>query len=55
MNKVAGFVGFECSLVNKADQLHTGWFLNSDLSTDYYAIIGLSATVSDDMELSSSA
>ncbi len=55
MNKVAGFVGFECSLVNKANQLHTGWFLNSDLSTDYYAIIGLSATVSDDIQLSSSS
>lgn len=55
MNKVAPFIGFECSLVNKANQLHTGWFLNSDLSTDYYAIIGLSATVSDDVQLSSSS
>lgn len=53
LNKVLEFVGLECSLNNKADCIQDGWFMNKNLSTDYYAIIGLSATVNDDSQLTS--
>lgn len=47
--------GFECSMLNKANEIQDGWFLNDNLSTDFYAIISLSCTVDDDRQLSSSS
>lgn len=55
LNKVLATPSFECSLKNKANQIQDGWFLNSNLSTDYYAIISLSCTVDDDRLLSSAS
>lgn len=55
INKVLATPSFECSMNNKANQIQYGWFLNTDLSTDYYAIISLSCTVDDDRLLSSSS
>ena len=54
LNKVLATPGFECSMLNKAYQIQDGWFLNDNLSTDFYAIISLSCTVDDDRQLSSS-
>ena len=55
LNKVLATPGFECSMLNKAYQIQDGWFLNDNLSTDFYAIISLSCTVDDDRQLSSSS
>ena len=55
LNKVLATPGFECSMLNKAYQVQDGWFLNDNLSTDFYAIISLSCTVDDDRQLSSSS
>ena len=53
LNQVLEYVGIEVSILNKANTIQDGWFLNDALSTDYYAFIGLSATVDDDRQLSS--
>ena len=55
LNKVLATPGFECSMKNKANNIQDGWFLNSGLSTDYYAFISLSCNVDDDRRLSSSS
>lgn len=55
LNKVLVTPGFECSMLNKANEIQDGWFLNDNLSTDFYAIISLSCTVDDDRQLSSSS
>lgn len=55
LNKVCVTPGFECQLNNKANQIQDGWLLNSDLSTDFYALISLSCNVDDDKQLSSSS
>lgn len=47
LNQVQQYIGFECSFINKAGNVQTGWYLNEDLKTDYYAIIGLYTTVDD--------
>lgn len=47
LNKVQEYIGFECSLKIKNGQIQDGWFLNDNLSTDYYSVIGLSAEVND--------
>ena len=54
MNKVLDHVGIECSLINKSGYQHVGWFMNDNLSTDYYMLIGISADVESDWQLSSS-
>lgn len=53
LNKVQEYVSFECSIKNKGGYISDGWFLNDSLSTDYYSIIGLSATVSNINDLTS--
>lgn len=53
LNDVAQYVGFECSILNRAGKIQDGWFMNQSLSTDYYAIISLSATTDDESKLSS--
>lgn len=55
LNEVLKNPGMECSLVNKAGYVSEGWFLNDSLSTDYYAIIGLSTSVNDPTELTASS
>lgn len=55
LNKVLDNVGMECSLVNKAGYVSNGWFMNSQLSTDYYIFIGLSATCNRIEQLTSSS
>ena len=53
LNQIQQFVGFECSLKNRGGYIQDGWYLNDDLKTDYYAIIGLYTTVEDSNLLSS--
>ena len=54
LNQVLDFVGLECSIMNKAGYVQDGWLFNNNLSTDFYAIIGLSATCFNDNQLTSS-
>ena len=55
LNDVLATPGFECTMKNKADQIQDGWFLNENLSTDFYALVSLSCTVNDTKQLSSSS
>lgn len=47
LNDVQQYIAFECSIKNRGGYISDGWFQNDSLSTDYYSIIGLSATVSN--------
>ena len=53
LNQVLGCPSFEIQFVDKANNIHDGWFANMDLSTDYYAYIGVSATTNDEAQLTS--
>lgn len=53
LNTVLQYVGIECSILNKAQNVTDGWFMNDSLSTDYYSFIGLSASVNDVNQLTS--
>lgn len=55
LNTVQQNVGFECSLKNKAGYVQDGWLLASNISTDFYAIIGLSTTVDQISDLTSTS
>ena len=55
LNQVLEYIGLECSLLNKAGNIQDGWFLNGNLSTDFYAIIGLSASCGNDYQLTSTS
>lgn len=55
LNKVQQFPSLECSIVNKAGYVQDGWFVASNISTDYYAFIGLSASVNNVNELTSAS
>lgn len=53
LNQVLGCPSFELQLVDKAGNIRDGWFASQDLSTDYYAYIGVSATTNDEAQLTS--
>ena len=48
LNQVLGCPSFELQLIDKAGNIRDGWFASQDLSTDYYAYIGISATTDDE-------
>lgn len=53
LNQVLGCPSFEIQLVDRAGNIRDGWFANMDLSTDYYAYIGVSATTNVEAQLTS--
>lgn len=53
LNNVQKYPCQECSIINKSGNEHVGWFMNALLSTDYYTLIGISASVNSDNELTS--
>jgi len=53
LNLVQDFPCNECTIINKAGDEHIGWFLNDSLSTDYYTLIAISASVPNDNQLTS--
>lgn len=53
MNQVLQYPSLEISFVNKGGIIQDGWFVNDNLSTDYYAYIGVSASVDNESELTS--
>lgn len=54
LNQVYGYPSFEVSFVNKAGEVQDGWFA-ADLSTDYYAFIGVYSYGDDENALSDSS
>ena len=54
LNQVYGCPSFEMSLVNKADNVQDGWFMQN-LSTDYYAYIGVYSYGNDENAVSSTS
>lgn len=54
LNKVQEMPGFEVSFRNSIGDIQDGWLVASNLSTQYYSIVGLSATTNDIYALSSS-
>lgn len=53
MNQVLQYPSLEVSFLNKSGYVNDGWFVNDDLSTDYYAYIGVSASVDHESQLTS--
>ena len=41
LNSILQFPSFEISFVNRANQIHPGWFCQKNLSTDYYSFVGV--------------
>ncbi len=55
MNQVLQYPSLEVSFLNKSGYVQDGWFVNDDLSTDYYAYIGVSASVDTEEQLTSTS
>ena len=54
LNGVCDMPGFELSFRNGIGDVQDGWLVANNLSTQYYSIVGLSATTNDIYALSSS-
>lgn len=51
LNSVLQYPSFELEFTNKAGNRQTGWFMNAQLSTDYYALYCVFATTADENQL----